>query len=59
MDFERRDEGDAFGFTYDDDKKVKKVAVPKKKRKKRRIKESQSLRKRNNIFLFMARNQSK
>ena len=24
MDFERRDEGDAFGFTYDDDKKVKK-----------------------------------
>ena len=34
MDFERRDEGDEFGFTYDDDKKVKKVAVPKKEKKK-------------------------
>ncbi|MDP4811742.1 MAG: hypothetical protein NWR65_11430 [Saprospiraceae bacterium] len=34
MDFERRDEGDAFGFTYDDDKKSKKVAVPKKEKKK-------------------------
>jgi hypothetical protein len=34
MDFERRNEGDAFGFTYDDDKKSKKVALPKKEKKK-------------------------
>lgn len=34
MDFERRDDGDAFGFTYDDDKKVRKVAVTKKEKKK-------------------------
>jgi len=34
MDFERRDEGDAFGFTFDDDKKSKKEAVPKKEKKK-------------------------
>ncbi len=34
MDFERRDEGDAFGFTFDEDKKPKKVAVPKKEKKK-------------------------
>lgn len=34
MDFERRDDGDAFGFTYEDDKKPKKVAVPKKEKKK-------------------------
>jgi hypothetical protein len=40
MDFERRDEGDAFGFTWEDDKKPKKEkkktednvkAIPKKK----------------------------
>lgn len=34
MNFERRNEGDAFGFTYDDDKKSKKVALPKKRKEK-------------------------
>ncbi len=34
MDFERRDEGDAFGFTFDEDKKPKKGSLPKKEKKK-------------------------
>lgn len=34
MHFERRDEGDAFGFIFLDDKKTKKEALPKKEKKK-------------------------
>lgn len=34
MHFERRDEGDAFGFIFLDDKKTKKSALPKKEKKK-------------------------
>jgi hypothetical protein len=38
MDFERRDDGDAFGFTWEDDKKPKKEALPKKEKKKTEVK---------------------
>ena len=33
MDFERRNDGDAFRFTYDVDKKPKKGSLPKKEKK--------------------------
>jgi hypothetical protein len=38
MDFERRDDGDAFGFTWEDDKKTKKEALSKKEKKKTEVK---------------------
>jgi hypothetical protein len=38
MDFERRDEGDAFGFTWEDDKKPNKEALPKNGKKKTEVK---------------------
>ena len=38
MDFERRNDGDAFRFTYDVDKKPKKGSLPKKEKKNTEIK---------------------
>jgi hypothetical protein len=38
MDFERRDDGDAFGFHFEDDKKSKKEALPKNEKKKTEVK---------------------